>query len=140
MDAGHLAGELLGRFYHDRPPLAAVSLADGTAALTAIANDYAYEDVFSRQVTGLGRAGDVLVCLTTSGNSRNVVRAIEAARQLGIATVAFTGKGGGTVSGLADFCISVATSDTPRVQEACIHLGHTMCELVELTMGAADAD
>ena len=140
MDAGHLAGELLGRFYRDRRPLAAVSLADGTAALTAIANDYAYEDVFSRQVRGMGRAGDVLVCLTTSGNSPNVVQAIEAARQLGVTTVAFTGRGGGTVSGIADICIAVASTDTPRVQEACIHLGHTMCELVEVSMCTPDAD
>jgi D-sedoheptulose 7-phosphate isomerase len=134
MDAGHLAGELLGRFYEDRQPLSAISLADSTAALTAIANDYAYDEVFSRQVRGIGRTGDVLVCLTTSGNSLNVVRAIEAAKDLGISTVVLTGAGGGRVSDMADICIRLMTTDTPRVQEGCMHLGHTICELVEASM------
>jgi D-sedoheptulose 7-phosphate isomerase len=136
MDAGHLAAELLGKFYRERPPLPAVSLADGTAALTAIANDYAYEEVFSRQVRGMGRAGDVLVCLTTSGNSLNVVRAIESAKDLGITTVALTGAGGGRVSAIADISIELTVRDTPRVQEGCLHLGHSICELVEASMFA----
>jgi D-sedoheptulose 7-phosphate isomerase len=134
MDAGHLAAELAGRFYRDRPGLAGVSLADGTAALTAIANDYAYDDVFARQVRALGRPGDVAVGLTTSGNSGNVVNALTAAREAGMVTVALTGASGGKASAAADICIRVPTDDTPRVQEACLHLGHTICEIVEREM------
>jgi D-sedoheptulose 7-phosphate isomerase len=134
MDAGHLAGELMGRFYRERQPLPAISLADATATLTAVANDYTYEEVFSRQVRGMGRAGDVLMCLTTSGNSPNVVRAVEAARDLDIATVVLTGAGGGRVADMADICIRMATTDTPRVQEGCMHLGHSICELVEASI------
>jgi D-sedoheptulose 7-phosphate isomerase len=130
-DASHLAGELLGKFAYDRPALAAVCLSDHTAALTAIGNDYDYGEVFARQLRGLGTAGDVAVGLTTSGNSENVVRALEAACSLGLVTVALTGADGGKVSAVADVCIRVPTADTPRVQEACLHLGHTICELVE---------
>jgi D-sedoheptulose 7-phosphate isomerase len=131
MDAGHLAAELSGRFYRDRPGLAGISLADGTAALTAIANDYAYDEVFARQVRALGRPGDVAVGLTTSGNSRNVVDALAAAREARMVTVALTGRTGGKVAEAADICICVPTDDTPRVQEACMHLGHTICEIIE---------
>jgi D-sedoheptulose 7-phosphate isomerase len=134
MDAGHLAAELLGRFYYDRPPLPAVALPDATAAITAIGNDYSYEDVFARQLRGLGCAGDVAVGLTTSGNSVNVLRALEMARDLDIGTVALTGQGGGKVADLADICIQVPTDDVPRVQEACMHLGHSICQLVERAM------
>lgn len=134
MDAGHLAAELAGRFYRDRPGLAGVSLADGTASLTAIANDYAYGDVFARQVRALGRPGDVAVGLTTSGNSENVVNALIAAREMGLLAVALTGASGGKAAGFADICVRVPTDDTPRVQEACLHLGHTICEIVEREM------
>ena len=134
MDAGHLAAELAGRFYRDRPGLAGISLSDGTASLTAIANDYAYDDVFARQIRGLGRPGDVAVGLTTSGNSANVVNALLAARETGLVTVALTGSSGGKVAAIADLCIRVPTDDTPRVQEACMHLGHTICEIVEREM------
>ena len=134
MDAGHLAAELAGRFYRDRPGLAGISLSDGTASLTAIANDYAYDDVFARQVRGLGRPGDVAVGLTTSGNSANVVNALLAARESGLVTVALTGSSGGKVAVIADLCVRVPTDDTPRVQEACMHLGHTICEIVEREM------
>jgi D-sedoheptulose 7-phosphate isomerase len=130
-DASHLAGELLGRFAYDRPAFAAVCLSDHTAALTAVGNDYDYGEVFARQVRGIGAAGDVAVGLTTSGNSENVVRALAAARSLGLVTVALTGADGGRVAAVADVCIRVPTDDTPRVQEACLHLGHTICELVE---------
>ena len=138
MDAGHLAAELLGRFYRDRPALASVSLPDSTAAMTAIGNDYEYAEVFARQVVGLGRRGDVLVGLTTSGRSVNVVRALATGRDMGMATVALTGAGGGDVALVADICISVPTTDTPRVQEACMHLGHTICEIVEEEMFPRD--
>jgi D-sedoheptulose 7-phosphate isomerase len=133
-DAGHLAGELLGRFAYHRPPLPAVSLPDSTAALTAISNDYEFAEVFARQLLGLCGPGDVAVGLSTSGCSPNVVRALEAARDAGLVTVALTGAGGGRLAGLVDVCIQVPTGDTPRVQEACMHLGHSICELVERRM------
>jgi D-sedoheptulose 7-phosphate isomerase len=134
MDAGHLAAELSGRFYRDRPGLAGISLSDSTAAVTAIANDYTYDNVFARQVRALGRSGDVAVGLTTSGNSRNVIEALNAADEIGIFTVALTGQAGGKVLGTVDVCIQVPSNDTPRVQEACMHLGHTICEIIEQEM------
>jgi D-sedoheptulose 7-phosphate isomerase len=139
MDAGHLAAELLGRFYYDRPSLPATSLPDSTAAMTAIGNDYEYAEVFARQVRGLGVPGDVLIGLTTSGNSENVVRGLAQGRELGMFTVALTGSKGGRVAEVAEVCIQVPTADTPRVQEACLHLGHSICELVEAAMFPAEA-
>jgi D-sedoheptulose 7-phosphate isomerase len=130
-DAGHLATELLGRFYLDRQPLPAVALADNTAAMTAIGNDYGYLEVFARQVRALGRAGDVAVGLSTSGTSENVVRGLEAARELGLVTVALTGGSGGKLLDVTDLCVRVPSEDTPRVQELCMLLGHTLCEIVE---------
>jgi D-sedoheptulose 7-phosphate isomerase len=133
-DAGHLAAELMGRFAFDRPGLAAISLPDATAAMTAIGNDYSYADVFARQVLAVGRAGDVVVGLSTSGNSANVVRALEAAAQAGMTTVAFTGETGGKAAVAAHLAIRVPSDDTARVQEACLHLGHTICEMVEAAL------
>lgn len=133
-DAGHLAAELMGRFAFDRPGLAAISLPDATAAMTAIGNDYSYDEVFARQVLAAGRPGDVVVGLSTSGNSPNVVRALEAAGQAGMTTVALTGARGGKVAGLAGICIRVPSDDTGRIQEACLHLGHTICEMVEAAL------
>jgi D-sedoheptulose 7-phosphate isomerase len=130
-DAGHLAAELMGRFAFDRPGLAAVSLPDATAAMTAIGNDYSYDEVFARQVLAAGRPGDVVVGLSTSGNSINVVRALEAAGRAEMITVALTGARGGKMAGLTDICIRVPSDDTGRIQEACLHLGHTICEMVE---------
>lgn len=134
MDAGHLAAELSGRFYRDRPGLAGISLSDNTAAMTAIANDYSYDDVFARQIQALGRPGDVAVGLTTSGNSLNIVNALKVAHEMGLFTVALTGQTGGKVAEAVDICLRVPTDDTPRVQEACLHLGHTICEIVEREM------
>jgi D-sedoheptulose 7-phosphate isomerase len=134
MDAGHLAAELTGRFAYDRPGLAAFSLSDSTAAVTAIGNDYSYAEVFARQVLGIGREGDVVIGLTTSGTSANVVRALEAARGAGMVTVALTGASGGSCVHVSDYCVRAPSSDTARVQEACLHLGHTICELVEAMM------
>jgi D-sedoheptulose 7-phosphate isomerase len=131
MDAGHLAAEFLGRFIRERPALAGICLSDATAAVTAIGNDYGFAEVFSRQLSGLARAGDVAVGLTTSGNSENVVRAMQVARELNVLSVALTGAKGGRVSEVADVCICVPTDQTPRVQEACLLLGHTICEFVE---------
>jgi D-sedoheptulose 7-phosphate isomerase len=133
-DAGHLAAELMGRFAFDRPGLSAISLPDATAAMTAIGNDYSYDEVFARQVLAAGRLGDVVVGLSTSGNSPNVVRALEVAAQAGMTTVALTGAGGGKVAGLAGICIRVPSDDTGRIQEACLHLGHTICEMVEAAL------
>jgi D-sedoheptulose 7-phosphate isomerase len=130
-DAGHLAAELMGRFAFDRPGLAAISLPDATATTTAIGNDYSYDEVFARQVLAIGRQGDVVIGLSTSGDSLNVVRALDAAGQAGMTTVALTGARGGKVADLAKTCIRVPSDDTGRVQEACLHLGHTICEMVE---------
>lgn len=133
-DAGHLAAELMGRFAFDRPGLAAISLPDATAAITAISNDYSYDEVFARQVLATGRPGDVVIGLTTSGNSPNVVRALEVAGQAGMTTVTLTGAIGGKVADVAKFCIRVPSDDTARVQEACLHLGHSICEMVEAAL------
>jgi D-sedoheptulose 7-phosphate isomerase len=130
-DAGHLAAELMGRFAFDRPGLAAISLPDATAAMTAIGNDYSYDEVFARQVLAAGRPGDVVVGLTTSGNSINVINGLQAARQANMTTVALTGASGGKAAAVAEVCIRVPSDETGRVQEACLHLGHTICEMVE---------
>ncbi|WP_197519022.1 SIS domain-containing protein [Mycobacterium sp. 1482292.6] len=133
-DAGHLAAELMGRFAFDRPGLAAISLPDATAAMTAIGNDYSYDEVFARQVLAAGRPGDVVVGLTTSGNSPNVVRALEVAGQAGMTTVTLTGALGGKAADVAEICIRVPSHDTGRIQEACLHLGHSICEMVEAAL------
>jgi D-sedoheptulose 7-phosphate isomerase len=137
-DAGHLAAELLGRFARERRALAAACLSDHTAAMTAIGNDYGYDEVFARQVAGLGRPGDVAVGLSTSGSSANVVRGLETARELGLVTVALTGAGGGKLAAVADVCVRVPSEDTPRVQELCMVLGHTLCEIVERELTDGD--
>jgi D-sedoheptulose 7-phosphate isomerase len=131
MDAGHLAAELLGRFYIDRPSLPAIALSDSTAAMTAIGNDYGYADVFARQIAGLGRAGDVAIGLSTSGDSENVLRALEAANDRDMITVAMTGRRGGKAATVARHTLRMPTDDTPRVQECQMLVGHTICELVE---------
>jgi D-sedoheptulose 7-phosphate isomerase len=133
-DAGHLAAEFMGRFAFDRPGLPAVSLPDGTATMTAIGNDYSYDEVFARQVLAVGRPDDVVVGLTTSGNSENVVRALEAAAKAGMTTVALTGTGGGQAAAVAMMSVQVPSGDTARVQEACMHLGHVICEMVEAAL------
>lgn len=133
-DAGHLAAELMGRFAFDRPGLSAMSLADATAAMTAIGNDYGYEDVFSRQILAAGRPGDVAVGLTTSGNSENVVRALQAAANAGLVTVAMTGDNGGKAAAAAEMCLRAPTADTAGAQEACMHVGHVICEMVEAAL------
>jgi len=130
-DAQHLAAEFSGRFYYDRPPLPSEALHVNTSYLTAVANDYSYDEVYSRIVRGSGREGDVLIGLSTSGNSKNVIRAFEAANEKGIITVAFTGESGGKMRNIVDFLIRVPSSDTPRVQEAHVLIGHIICEMVE---------
>ena len=130
-DATHLAAELLGRFKLDREPLPAISLTDNIASITAIANDVGYERAFSRQVRGLGREGDVLIALSTSGTSPNVLDAVAAAREIGMRTVGLTGTGGDRLAELADLCLRVPSDDTARIQEGYMLVCHTVCELVE---------
>lgn len=130
-DAQHIAGEFVGRFLKERRALKAVALTTDTSILTSLANDYSYEMIFSRQIEAIGSAGDVAVGLTTSGNSANVVAALERARQMGLKTIAFTGAGGGKCAELADVLLDVPTTHTPRVQEAHQLLYHILCELVE---------
>lgn len=130
-DAQHWAGELVSRFYYDRPGLAAVALTTDSSILTAIGNDYGYERVFARQVEAIGVKGDVLFALSTSGNSPNVVAALEAAHAKGISTVGFTGQGGGKMAALCDICIRIPSSSTPRIQEGHEVLGHAICGMIE---------
>lgn len=130
-DAQHWAGELVSRFYYDRPGLSAIALTTDTSILTAIGNDYGYDYVFARQVEALGQAGDVLFAISTSGNSKNIVRAIEAAREKRMVVVGFTGQGGGQMAGLCDLCFRVPSGETPRIQEGHEALGHLLCALIE---------
>lgn len=130
-DAQHWAGELVSRFHYDRPGLAAIALTTDSSILTAIGNDYGYDRVFARQVEALGRAGDVLVAITTSGNSRNVIAAVEAARARDIAVLGFTGQSGGALAGCCDICIRIPSDSTPRIQEGHEVLGHALCAMVE---------
>lgn len=130
-DAQHLAAEFSGRFYTDRKPLPAEALHCNTSYLTAVANDYGYEHIYSRIVEGTGYEGDVLVALSTSGNSANITKALQTARNIGMITVGLSGKGGGKMKGLCDHIICVPDEDTPRIQEAHIMIGHIICQLVE---------
>jgi D-sedoheptulose 7-phosphate isomerase len=136
-DSQHLASEFMGRFIKDRKPLAAVALTADSSALTCIGNDYGFDDVFSRQVTGLGTAGDCLLVISTSGNSRNVIRAAEAARAANIRTVGLLGRDGGAVLELCDIPIVVPSHVTGRIQEAHTFIGHALCGLVEQTLSLA---
>ncbi|HRZ50051.1 MAG TPA: D-sedoheptulose 7-phosphate isomerase [Bacteroidales bacterium] len=133
-DAQHLAAELSGRFYYDRPPLSAEALHVNTSYLTAVANDYSYHEIFARLLKGTGKKGDVLIGISTSGNSPNIIRAFEVAREMGITTVALTGETGGKMKPLSDFLLNIPSSDTPRIQESHIMLGHIICEHVESTL------
>ncbi len=130
-DAQHLAAEFSGRFYTDRDALPAEALHCNTSYLTAVANDYSYDVIYSRLIKGIGNPGDVLVGLSTSGNSKNIYNAFEVAREKGITTIAFTGASGGTMKALSDYLINVPSTDTPRIQESHIMLGHIICQLVE---------
>lgn len=130
-DAQHLAAELSGRFYTDRDALPAEALHCNTSYLTAVANDYSYDIVYARLIKGIGSPGDYLVGLSTSGNSKNIVKAFETARDKKIVTVGLTGMGGGNMKGLSDYLLEVPSKDTPRIQESHILLGHIICQLVE---------
>lgn len=139
-DAQHLAAELSGRFYFDRPPLDSEALHVNTSYLTAVANDYSFDEIFSRLVKAKGRSGDVLIGLSTSGNSPNVLNAFETAKNLGMKTVGLTGISGGKMVGVSDYMIKVPSKDTPRIQESHILIGHIICELIENRMFGSGND
>jgi D-sedoheptulose 7-phosphate isomerase len=130
-DAQHLAAEFSGRFYKNRKALPSEALHCNTSYLTAVANDYSYDVIYSRIVEGSGTAGDVLVGLSTSGNSKNIIKAFEVAREKKILTIGFTGESGGAMKDLSDYLFNVPSKDTPRIQESHIMIGHIICELVE---------
>jgi D-sedoheptulose 7-phosphate isomerase len=130
-DAQHLAAEFSGRFYTDRKALPAEALHCNTSYLTAVGNDYSFDLIYSRLIDGIGQAGDVLIGLSTSGNSKNVIKAFETAKEKGIHTIGFTGKTGGLLKAVSDVLINVPSTDTPRIQESHILAGHIVCQLVE---------
>lgn len=130
-DAQHLAAEFSGRFYTDRLALPAEALHCNTSYLTAVANDYSFDEIYARLIRGIANAGDVLVGLSTSGNSANIVRAFETAREKKVITIGFTGESGGKLKSVSDYLFNIPSTDTPRIQESHILLGHIVCELVE---------
>jgi len=134
-DSQHLAAELTGRFIKDRRPLAAMALSTDTSALTCIGNDYSFDEIFARQVVGLGRKGDVLIGISTSGNSRNVIRAVEEAKKLGMVSIGLLGRDGGQLKSLCDHSIVVPSDVTARIQECHILIGHTLCGMIEQELG-----
>ena len=133
-DAQHLAAEFSGRFYYDREPLYSEALHVNTSYITAVANDYSYNEVYSRLIKAKGVKGDVLVGISTSGNSENIVRALNTANELGMVTVGFTGNNGGKMKEICKYLLNVPSNDTPRIQEVHILIGHIICELVEASI------
>jgi D-sedoheptulose 7-phosphate isomerase len=133
-DAQHLAAELVGRFAYDRPGLAGIALTTDTSALTAIGNDYGFDRLFARQIESIGRPGDLLIAMSTSGRSRNIVAALEAARTRSITTVGMTGQNAGLMTTCCDHLLAMPSNDTPRIQEAHILVGHIICGLIEQVM------
>jgi D-sedoheptulose 7-phosphate isomerase len=134
-DSQHLAAELTGRLSRDRRPLAGLALSTDTSAITCIGNDYSFNEVFARQLVGLGRSGDVLIGISTSGNSKNVIRAAEEARQMGITSIGLIGSDGGRLLEICDYSILVSSQITARIQECHILIGHTLCEIIEQKLG-----
>lgn len=139
-DSQHLAAELTGRFVKDRKPLAAMALSTDSSALTCIGNDYSFDDVFDRQLRGLGHAGDCLIGISTSGNSENVMRAFTSAREMSIRTIGLLGRDGGKLRAVCDVSIIVSSTTTARIQEAHILIGHTLCGMIERALGLVEAD
>lgn len=135
-DAQHLAAEMVGRFTLERRPLPALALTTDTSILTSIGNDYGFENIFLRQIQGLGRPGDVAVGISTSGNSPNVLRAMESAQEQGLVTIALTGRGGGALARQAQFCLRVPSENTARIQESHITIGHLICQAVDEALAA----
>jgi len=134
-DSQHLAAELVGRFKKDRKPLRSIALTTDTSVLTCVANDYIYDDIFSRQLEALARSDDVLVAISTSGNSENVFRALKKSEDLGVKTIAFLGKDGGQAKSIANLSIVIPSESTARIQEAHILIGHILCDLIEKGLG-----
>lgn len=130
-DAQHIAGEFVSRFYFDRPGLPCIALTTDTSILTAIGNDYGYEQLFARQIQANGQRGDIFIGISTSGNSPNVIRGLEMCRAMGITTIGLTGESGGRMAALCDICIRIPSQETPRIQEAHILIGHILCAIVE---------
>ncbi len=130
-DAQHLAAEFVNRYVMDRPPLPAIALTTDASVLTSVSNDFAFNEIFAKQIRALGKERDVAIGITTSGNSPNVVKAFEVAKEMGIKTIALTGNDGGIVGKMADFPLIVPSTSTPRIQEAHILIGHILCEMVE---------
>ena len=137
-DAQHIAGELVGRFMKERKAIPAISLSTDTSVLTALANDYGYDAVFARQVEALVSKKDIVIGFSTSGNSPNVIKAIEKANQIGAKTIAFTGKSGGKLDDIVDICIKIPSDKTYRIQECHITIGHILCDLVESSLCETD--
>jgi len=136
-ESSHLAVELIGRFKKNRRSLPSISLNADSAAITCIANDFGYDQIFSRQLEGLGQEGDVLVVLSTSGMSENITNALKQAKSMGVKTIALLGKGGGNAAALADYSIVIDSNETARIQEMHLLLGHTFCEYAEMELGFA---
>jgi D-sedoheptulose 7-phosphate isomerase len=139
-DAQHLATELAVRYKTDRAPIAAIALTTDTSALTAIGNDFGFEHLFARQVAALGKKGDVLVAISTSGNSKNVINAVNEARKMGVAVIGFTGKSGGGLGPLCDILLNVPSTTTARIQEMHITLGQMLCGALEINLGLVETD
>ena len=134
-ESSHLAVELIGRFKNNRRPLPSISLNSDTSAITCIANDFGYDEIFARQLEGLAKQGDVLFVLSTSGKSENILRALRKAKELGVTSIALLGKGGGEAANLANHTIIIESSETARIQEIHLLIGHTFCEFAEMEMG-----
>ena len=130
-DAQHIAAELVGRYGFDRPSIPSLALTTDTSNLTAIGNDYGYDQVFSRQLEGMGQTGDIFIGISTSGNSVNIIKAFESAKKKGIITVALTGRDGGEMAKMADYALIVPSNATPRIQESHILIGHILCDIIE---------
>ncbi|EAJ7141984.1 D-sedoheptulose 7-phosphate isomerase [Campylobacter jejuni] len=130
-DAQHIAGEFVSRFYFDRPGIASIALTTDTSVLTAIGNDYGYENLFARQVQAQGVKGDIFIGISTSGNSKNILKALDLCKQKGIISIGLSGASGGAMNELCDYCIKVPSTCTPRIQEAHILIGHIICAIVE---------
>lgn len=138
-DAQHWAGELVSRFYYDRPGLPAIALTTDTSILTAIGNDYGYDYTFARQIEALGQDGDVFVAISTSGRSKNILRALDACEAKGVRVIGFTGAGGGDMVDRCEVCFRIPSSETPRIQEGHEFIGHLLCGLIEAQMFPKDA-
>jgi len=137
-DAQHIAAELVGKYYLERAPLPAITLTVNTSSLTAIGNDYSFAQVFVKQLEALGEAGDVAIGISTSGDSENVLEALKAAKEKGLITIGFTGKKGGKLTNVVDYCLHIPSDDTPRIQEGHITVGHIICEIVERELFGSD--